>query len=659
MVFMKGKLDPTMPTQYIAKTWEVLTFHERIALVIFVGPVLLGCLYATHRLWSLLRYCFWTRCGTSRPPQPGYIKPGCEPRVTIQICCYNEAAVIAGTIDAACSVDWPKDRLIVEVLDDSDDETSGIIEHMCAAWRQKGVSACRRTRVDRVGYKAGNLYAHHKQVSTEFIAVFDSDHRAHPDFLRRTVSYFFDKNGAPAYEVGLVQCPWGYYNQHANTMTECDALNLDSAFVVDQEVRARSYGFLAFNGTGGVWRKTAIEAGEGWQWDTVTEDADLSYRSFIAGYKFRFVSDVVQLLEIPASITAFKSQKHRWTKGHAQVARKSLGYFLRTPLLATGVKVEAFVHLTMNIQYMVALWLILWMPMLAYHKLVIWQVLALSLYPAAVWLFVATTSIVKKPQHSPEAGRLLSRVARMLYIIPSCALAMGMSVNESVSFIEGLLSTDATFVRTPKDGDDGLLIDNNSTSPRKLSVVRVTRRNTSRPQNVSTAKSFDVKGLVLALEIIVTTYLAITAPLLIFESINDGRSAWRKYSHVPATCLSLTGFLWVTVATAISHWEEAKKEAAKRRRAAAQNRGRAGCLCSKLKAKTGIDDVDEVDATDLERPFICEGEKSSLTRRQICHGVFANQANHDDQSNDLESVELGGRGSSSSTSLASLANSKM
>lgn len=555
MVVLLPAFDPTAAR---VKTLQTITHDERLLLTIFVVPVLIGCAYASHRLWNVVRLLLTG----DKPQRAGFVRMGAEPHVTIQICCYNEADVVTATIDAACSVDWPKDRLFVDVLDDSSDQTCcGIVELACRKWRERGVAANRRTRQDRIGYKAGNLAYHHENtLQTEFVAIFDADHRAHPDFLRRTVPHFFDENGDDKFEIGLVQCPWGYYNQHSNLLTECDALNLDAAFVVEQDVRARVFNFVSFNGTGGIWRKTAIDAGGGWQWDTITEDLDLSYRAYIAGYKFRFVSDVVQLLEIPASMGAFQSQKHRWTKGYSQVCVKSIGYFLTTPLLSPSAKFEAFMHLTTNTQYVIALWLMVWMPLLAYKELVVHEILMLCAYPAFVWFLVATVGVLcKAPTNEEKSTGKLGRLRRLVFILPSCALALGMSVAESFAFFEGFVSVDATFVTTPKEGDaetefpfKGLGGRISSTLAEEFGKVKRRLSLSSEDLEKHVDGFFalpDRKVVVLVLEAISTFYLGVAAPVLVQRSIHDETEYAGKFSHVPATFLSLCGFFWVTGAT--------------------------------------------------------------------------------------------------------------
>lgn len=578
---------------------ETLNQGERAALAIFSIPVAIGCWYSTHRLWNLFRL-LTSRHSANRPP--GLVRPGEEPAVTIQICCYNEVDVIAETIDAACSIDWPKDKLCVDVLDDSTDETSAIVASVCAEWRRRGIQAQRRTRPNRLGYKAGNLHYHHEHtLRTEFVAFFDADHRAHPEFLRRTVPYFYDVTGAQAYHVALVQCPWGYYNREANVLTRCDALNLDAAFVVEQTVRSSIFGFVAFNGTGGIWRKTAIDAGGGWHWDTITEDLDLSYRVYIVGYEFCFVPDLVQLLEVPANMAGFNSQKHRWTKGFSQVARKSLGYILQTPLISSAVKFEAFMHVTTNIQYLVALWLILWMPLLAYMNLVVTLVLVLSLFPAVVWGLVATAGVFLKHPQNIHDDSFAQRLRRLVYLVPSCALALGRTVPESCAFLEGFFSADATFVRTPKDG----MASSPPKESQKAAGLTAARKglflsSASRPatfpgtgfdrtfdtfsERIATrlrvlASCLSAPDTVLLLETCVTIYLFIASYALIARALQTGKSM-DKLVHVPVTLVSLAGFLWVTIGTARTHLQKTTTRILAAGRRSTRTTCRLPCICS-------------------------------------------------------------------------------
>ncbi|KAJ8599510.1 hypothetical protein CTAYLR_009449 [Chrysophaeum taylorii] len=518
------------------------------------APVALGCVYPTHRLVNLLRLLVWSILPSRwcRKHQAGVMAS--EPAVTIQICCYNEADVIEATIDAACSVYWPRDKLRVEVLDDSTDMTSVIVERRCEHWRDQGIDIARRTRPDRVGYKAGNLAYHHKHLRTEFVAIYDADHRPHPDVLRAAMPYFFDETGAEALSVGLVQCPWGYYNRGTNLLTQCDALCLDTYFVVEQRVRPLSFDFLSFNGTGGIWRKRAIDAGGGWAWDTVTEDLDLSYRAFISGFKFRYVPSLVQELEVPAAILPYKSQKHRWTKGYAQVTVKSLRFYLMSAL-SFSAKIEACLQLTAPLQYMSTLWLVFWTPVLHYHRLFSLPAVVVTLYPVAAYVVLTLVTVLCKGEAS-----YVGCLARFRFVVPTFSIAIGQSVQESVSFVEGLLSNDATFIRTLKDGGSGGLEKKNDEAVIPLTKVDLMTRDDDH-QIVETpeiaapgrcspnCQTAAVKRTTTVLELVALAYVLSWAYIM----LTDVRGHFDTYSaailYANFTLLSTFGFSWMALGT--------------------------------------------------------------------------------------------------------------
>lgn len=522
---------PGSECSVLADHYEVETRGEpplTWLLVLYLCPAIISCLYASHRLWNIVRLVI-------APPQqqPGVIPAGDEPRVTVQICAYNEAEVIEATIDAACQVDWPRHKLRVEVLDDSTDHTSSIIETCCAKWRAAGVDARRKPRPNRRGFKAGALAHNHSKVATEFVAYYDADHRADPTVLRRSMPYFFDDQGKDAFDVGLVQCPWGYYNRR-NLLTECDALNLDSAFVIEQEARTRSLEFLSFNGTGGVWRKAAVDAGGGWAWDTVTEDLDLSYRAYRAGYRMRFVKDLVQYLELPASLRAFKSQKHRWTKGYAQVTVKSLTAILVSPV-SWRMKIEACFHLTSNVQYACGLACGVLVPVLSWYRMFTGWVLVVSLYPAVAWLIVGVFTVAKTK----------SGVGRLPYIFACMALSVGMSVQESLAILEGWVSTDATFIRTPKEGGSSTTLG----APHTPSSEDTTQSEGSEPVTcldgactIAVPSQETVKKIAFIGEITMLVYSTSWALLAIPLTHGTYEPWWLEYIHAALATVAVVGY---------------------------------------------------------------------------------------------------------------------
>ncbi|CAB9521393.1 Glucomannan 4-beta-mannosyltransferase [Seminavis robusta] len=239
----------------------------------------------------------------------------------------GESSVIEPTINAACQVDWPKDKLCIEILDDSSDKTSEIIETIGAQWREKGVNCVRLTRPNRIGYKLGSLHAHSPDVQGELVALFDADHRCEPDYLRKAIPHFFNRDGSPRTKIRLVATPWAYYNTHQNLLTEYDSLVLDYVFGVDRVGLAGAQNLFGFNGTGGVWRQAAIDVAGGWKWDTVTEDLDTSILAHMQGYEFV--------------------------------------YLRHSPDIALNVKLGAVFHLTVSMTYPIALVSVLLKPVVA------------------------------------------------------------------------------------------------------------------------------------------------------------------------------------------------------------------------------------------------------------------------------------------------------
>jgi cellulose synthase/poly-beta-1,6-N-acetylglucosamine synthase-like glycosyltransferase len=324
-------------------------------------------------------------------PNPGHIGAGKEPHVTVAICAFNEGTVVLKTIDTACTLDWPRNRLTVHVCDDSTDTMSiSLIEQHVEYWKCHGVNIERMVRPDRVGYKAGNLRYNFSRVQGEYVAYFDADHRPEKDFLRNTVPYFFDRDGKTISKIALVQTPWAYHNTHQNILTECgeynmhthgpaptdipcvslfasftcpcvlanhtfcssqnaDAFGLDIHHVCEQVGRSINYRLFGFNGTGGIWRRRAIEDAGGFTWETITEDLLLSYRAYMMGYELVYVRHFPQCLEVPAHIQAHIQQKHRWTKGFLQVFRLFRGNLL-SPKVPFWVTYEFFSHVLGSIQ---------------------------------------------------------------------------------------------------------------------------------------------------------------------------------------------------------------------------------------------------------------------------------------------------------------------
>ncbi len=403
--------------------------------------------YGLHRLFILALY--WRHRG-ERPPMGRLdeLPDARLPRVTVQLPVYNEANVVTRLVDAAARLDWPRDRLDVQVLDDSTDETAVLAEAAARRWRERGVDVRVLRREARTGFKAGALAAGLREARGELVAIFDADFIPPPDFLRRVVPAFL----APGAErLGMVQARWAHDNEEANLLTRLEAVLLDGHFVLEHTARNRSGRFFNFNGTAGVWRRACIEEAGGWQHDTLTEDLDLSYRAQMAGWRFLFLPEVAVPAELPTDMDAFLVQQHRWAKGTMQTARKLLPRLLRADLPAR-VKAEALVHLTGNLAYPLALALAALMPLSVALRGPRFLAAGLLVDLPAFLLATASVALYYAAAERELTGSWRAKLARVPLAM---ALGIGISVNQSRAVLEGLRDRDATFVRTPKAGRAG------------------------------------------------------------------------------------------------------------------------------------------------------------------------------------------------------------
>lgn len=406
--------------------------------VAYLTTLSLVCVYGLHRYWITILF-YRTRHRIARPPH----RFAELPRVTIQLPMFNERHVAQRVIEAACKVNYPADRLQIQVLDDSTDESAVIARTCCDRMRSAGHDVEYVHRTDRVGYKAGALEHGLKTATGELIAVFDADFVPPANFLKRTVHHFTDP------KIGMVQGCWDHLNRDASFLTASQAVFLDGHFLIEHTARNRAGRWMNFNGTAGIWRRTAIEGAGGWQHDTLTEDVDLSYRAQLAGWKFRYLPRLQCPAELPPEINAFKSQQHRWTKGSIQTARKLLWRIFRSqaPL---GTKIEAFFHLTSPMVYvfMVA------MVLLVFPALFV-NVQPFEKGDANGWLFcvlvfmMATASastfyVASQKQRRRSVWRSLSEIPMLL------AVGIGITLNNSRAVLEAILGMESGFVRTPK-----------------------------------------------------------------------------------------------------------------------------------------------------------------------------------------------------------------
>ena len=364
------------------------------------------------------------------------------PHVTIQLPLYNEASVAVRLLEAVAAVDYPVARLEIQVLDDSTDETGRLLEPVIARLRARGLDVAYRHRSVRTGYKAGALDAALSAAKGELVAMFDADFLPDADFLRRLVPHFADPR------VGMVQGRWGHLNREESFFTRVGALMLDGHHVVENRVRHAAGWLFNFAGTGGIWRKTAIETSGGWQHDTLTEDLDLSYRAQLAGWKFVYREDVVIPSELPDDVVAFRAQQFRWAKGTVQTRRKLLGRLLRSRL-GLGAKAEAFFHLSPHVAYPLTMLLsVLLLPVMTVTRgFSFWTLVALDLP-----LFLGTTGSLAAFYAISQShqGR---RARDGLRDVPALLIAgVGLTPLLTRALFEGQRAMAGEFVRTPKKG---------------------------------------------------------------------------------------------------------------------------------------------------------------------------------------------------------------
>ncbi len=356
--------------------------------------------------------------------------------VTVQLPIFNELYVVERLVDAAASLVWPRDRLEIQVLDDSDDETTGIAQLRVDYWRQQGVDISLIHREDRTGFKAGALANGLKLARGEFIAIFDADFVPQPDFLQRTLAYF---DGQP--KVGLVQARWGHLNGDYSPLTRAQQIALDGHFVIEQTARSRNRLFMNFNGTAGIWRRSCIESCGGWQGDTLSEDLDLSYRAQMQGWGFVFLPDVVAPAEIPPQIHAFKRQQFRWAKGSTQCLVKLAPTVVRWPDLPVFKRVEGLLHLSAYMVHPLMLMLLLTLvPLLALGARFPDALMYLSL----AMLGPVMTYAVSQRALYPDWGRRL-RFFGFLVLIGT-----GIALNNTFAVVGALTRQKNAFRRTPK-----------------------------------------------------------------------------------------------------------------------------------------------------------------------------------------------------------------
>ena len=418
-----------------------LAWLGRVALIAYIAVLAALCVYGLHRYYLVLTFF---RVRRQAPVPQGRFDP--LPHVTVQLPMFNERYVARRIIEQTCKIDYPRHLLEIQVLDDSTDESADIARDTVERLRAAGHDIVYLHRSDRTGYKAGALEEGARVAKGEFIAIFDADFLPPEEILRDSIHFFSDPR------VGVVQSRWDHLNRDLSLLTQVQAILLDGHFVIEHTARNRSGRFMSFNGTGGIWRKSAIADAGGWQHDTLTEDLDLSYRAQLKGWKFIFLPDLASPAELPPEMNAFKAQQHRWTKGGAQCCVKLLPKVLMSRC-HWKVKLEAFFHLTSSFAYILMVLLALLVGPALYAKLMIPELNTPWLLAFEMLLFFVGfgSGLIFYVVSQRQLGRSWFDCLR--YMPALLAVGIGIAFNNAVAAIDGFFSKAGEFVRTPKFGD--------------------------------------------------------------------------------------------------------------------------------------------------------------------------------------------------------------
>lgn len=409
--------------------------------ILYAGIIVLLFAYSANSFYLI--YLSWR----NQFPQAASSPPTKWPEVTVQLPIYNEQYVVERLIKASTNLDYPKDLLEIQVLDDSTDETREIVKNSVNTKRLSGIDISLIHREKRIGYKAGALAHGLKSARGDYIVLFDADFIPPPDFLRKTIPYFQDPG------IAFVQTRWGHLNRDYSLVTHLQALTLDAHFMIDQHARFRGGYWFNFNGTAGVWRKKAIEDAGGWMADTLTEDLDLSYRAFLKGWEALYLKDLEVPAELPINMSAFRRQQHRWARGSFECALKLLPEIWRKNGDVRR-KIEATLHLTNNFVYLLLFLLIILYPVaiilsthyVPYINIIGFLVILVLNFSALVpsIYFVAAQKQMERPW-----WRFLHKI---LFVNVFMA---GMMVNTTRAAVQAVIGKSSVFERTPKFGSYG------------------------------------------------------------------------------------------------------------------------------------------------------------------------------------------------------------
>ena len=427
----------------VNKTWSnisplyKLDAFDWIILIAYFAILGTLAVYGAYRIKQVID--FW-RYRRFVPKPAAQFTPEDLPVITVQLPLFNELYVVERLLKAVTAIDYPREKLEIQVLDDSTDETVKLAEEVVARYAEQGFDIHYIHRSDRTGFKAGALENGNKTAKGELLAIFDADFVPKPDCLRKLVDFFTDPL------VGCAQMRWAHINGNYNLLTKLQTIMLDGHFVVEQTTRNRTGGFFNFNGTAGIWRRKAIEMSGGWQHDTLTEDTDLSFRAQLMGWKFVYLLDEESPAEIPVEINAFKAQQRRWAKGVMQVGLKLYPRIWLAPL-PLRVKLEMFFRLTGNISYpLMIIASFLQFPLLLvrynqpFYHLMVLDLPLLFFSSISVVLFYGTAVWYLDDKRAP----------RLLHLPLVMALGIGLAFSNARAVLEALMGVKTEFVRTPK-----------------------------------------------------------------------------------------------------------------------------------------------------------------------------------------------------------------
>ena len=429
-----------LKSQYADQTFKGLytwNAFDAALLIPYFAVMIVLAIYGVHRY--TLVYLYYKHRKNYQPDPPAYFEE--LPRITVQLPMYNEQFVIERLLEAICAMRYPSDKLEIQVLDDSTDETQQVAEQIVARYAALGHPIVYMHRTNRHGFKAGALDEGLKVAKGDLIAIFDADFVPPTDWLMKVVHHFTD----PA--IGMVQTRWTHLNRDYSLLTQVEAILLDGHFVLEHGARARSGDFFNFNGTAGMWRREAISDAGGWQHDTLTEDTDLSYRSQMAGWKFKYLPEIECPAELPIEMTAFKTQQARWAKGLIQTSIKVLPMMFRSNV-PRRIKIEAVYHLTANMSYpLMVVMTALLIPAMIVRFYQGWFQMLLIDFPlfTASSLSIAVFYVVSQRVLFPKTW-----LKTFLYLPILMALGIGLTVTNAKAVMEALFGIKSAFARTPK-----------------------------------------------------------------------------------------------------------------------------------------------------------------------------------------------------------------